>query len=203
MTKILHIQSSPNLQASASRELSSKFIAEYRDNHPGTTVVERDLAVDFVPHLGTDLLGGMFAKPETHTPAQAAALQLSDTLTAELLASDILVLGVPMYNFGLPSNLKAWIDHIVRAGKTFQYVDGKPQGMVAGKKAYIFVASGGIYSQGPMISYDFTEPYLKTLLSFLGITDITFVRAEGLSMGAEMADRAKTAAGSEAERLAA
>jgi FMN-dependent NADH-azoreductase len=203
MTKILHIQSSPNLQASASRALSSRFVAEYGENHPGTTVVERDLALDTVPHLGVDLLGGMFGKPETHTPAQAAAVKLSDTLVAELMAADILVLGVPMYNFGLPSNLKAWIDHVVRAGKTFQYVDGKPQGMVTGKKAYVFTASGGVYSQGPNSGYDFVEPYLKSLLGFLGITDASFVRAEGLAYGPEAAEKAKTAAASEAGRLAA
>ena len=203
MTQILHLQSSPNLHASATRELSTRFVAEYRDNHPGTTVVERDLATNPVPHLGVDLLGAMFGKPEAHTPAQREALQLSDTLIAELMAADILVFGVPMYNFGLPSNLKAWIDHICRAGKTFQYTESGPKGLVTGKKAYVFIASGGVYSQPPMNGLDFVEPYLKRLLGFLGITDVSFVRAEGLAYGPEAAEKAKTAAGSEAERLAA
>jgi FMN-dependent NADH-azoreductase len=203
MTQILHIQSSPNLQGSASRALSNKFIAEYRDNHPGTTVLERDLAIASVPHLGVDLLGGMFAKPELLTPAQQDAVALSDTLVDELLASDILVLGVPMYNFGLPSNLKAWIDHVVRSGKTFKYGETGPQGLVTGKKAYVFMAAGGNYSQPPMNGMDFVEPYLKAILGFMGITDITFIRAEGLAMGPEAAEKAKTEASSKAERLAA
>jgi FMN-dependent NADH-azoreductase len=203
MTKILQIQTSPNLQASATRELSNKFIAEYRDNHPGTTVVERDLALASVPHLGVDLLGGMFAKPESLTPAQQDAVALSDTLVDELLAADILLLGVPMYNFGPPSSLKAWIDHVVRAGKTFKYGEHGPQGLITGKKAYVFMAAGGNYSQPPMTGMDFVEPYLKAILGFMGITDVTFVRAEGLSMGSEAAEKAKTAASDKAERLAA
>lgn len=190
MSKLLVIESSANLAGSVSRDLTQAFLAGYRAAHADATVLTRDLVADGVPHLGVDLLGGLFAQPEQHTPAQKQAIALSDTLIGEIEAADIIVIGAPMYNFGIPSALKAWIDHIVRAGRTFRYTESGPQGLVTGKKVYLLLASGGVYSDGPYKTYDFQEPYLRAVLGFIGLTDVTVVRAEGIALGAESAAKA-------------
>jgi FMN-dependent NADH-azoreductase len=200
MTHILLIKSSSNLASSVSRDLSETFVKDYTAAHPDATVTERDLVASPVPHLGVDLLGGFFGKPEELTEAQKTALALSDTLVGEIEAASLIVIGVPMYNFSIPSALKAWIDHVVRAGRTFHYTAEGPKGLVTGKKAVLFLASGGVYSDGPYKPYDFQETYLRAILGFIGITDVTVVRAEGLALGPESASkavadaRAKTAA---------
>jgi FMN-dependent NADH-azoreductase len=200
MTHILLIKSSSNLASSVSRDLSETFVKDYTAAHPDATVTERDLVASPVPHLGVDLLGGFFGKPEELTEAQKTALALSDTLVREIEAASLIVIGVPMYNFSIPSALKAWIDHVVRAGRTFHYTAEGPKGLVTGKKAVLFLASGGVYSDGPYKPYDFQETYLRAILGFIGITDVTVVRAEGLALGPESASkavadaRAKTAA---------
>ncbi len=203
MSHLLHIQSSPNLHASVSRDLSAGFVANHRESHPDDTVTTRDLVTTHIPHLGVDLLGGYFGKPEAHTPEQKAALRLSDELIDEMSAADLLVISAPMYNFSIPSQLKAWIDHIVRAGRTFQYTAEGPKGLVSGKKAMVFLAAGGIYSDGPFKTYDFQENYLRAILGFLGITDMTAVRAEGLAMGPDAAAKAVAGARARAAELAA
>ncbi len=200
MTHMLLIKSSSNLANSVSRDLSETFVKDYTAAHPDATVTERDLVASPVPHLGVDLLGGFFGKPEELTEAQKTALALSDTLVGEIEAASLIVIGVPMYNFSIPSALKAWIDHVVRAGRTFHYTAEGPKGLVTGKKAVLFLASGGVYSDGPYKPYDFQETYLRAILGFIGITDVTVVRAEGLALGPESASkavadaRAKTAA---------
>jgi FMN-dependent NADH-azoreductase len=197
---MLLIKSSSNLANSVSRDLSETFVKDYTAAHPDATVTERDLVASPVPHLGVDLLGGFFGKPEELTEAQKTALALSDTLVGEIEAASLIVIGVPMYNFSIPSALKAWIDHVVRAGRTFHYTAEGPKGLVTGKKAVLFLASGGVYSDGPYKPYDFQETYLRAILGFIGITDVTVVRAEGLALGPESASkavadaRAKTAA---------
>jgi FMN-dependent NADH-azoreductase len=203
MTHLLHIQSSPNLGASVSRQLSEEFVAAYRNGHPGTTVTVRDLGLDPVPHLGVDLLGGLYGAPESLTPAQAAALKTSDNLIAELMAADVIAIGAPMYNFSVPSALKAWIDHVLRAGKTFQYTAEGPKGLVHGKKAFLFLATGGVYSNGPYKAFDFQENFLRSVLGFIGITDVTVVRAEGLALGEEAKAKALAEASALTEKLAA
>ena len=190
MTHILLIQSSSNLASSVSRDLSESYIKDYKAAHPDATVTERDLVTAPIPHLGVDLLGGFFGKPEALTDAQKAALAVSDTLVKEIEDASLIVIGVPMYNFSIPSALKAWIDHVIRAGRTFRYTDTGPQGLVTGKKAVLFLASGGVYSEGPYKPYDFQETYLRAILGFIGLTDVTVVRAEGLALGAESATKA-------------
>lgn len=190
MTHILLIQSSSNLASSVSRDLSETYVKDYKAAHPDATVTERDLVTAPIPHLGVDLLGGFFGKPEALTEAQKAALAVSDTLVKEIEDASLIVIGVPMYNFSIPSALKAWIDHIVRAGRTFRYTENGPQGLVTGKKAVLFLASGGVYSEGPYKPYDFQETYLRGILGFIGLTDVTVVRAEGMALGAETATKA-------------
>jgi FMN-dependent NADH-azoreductase len=192
MTHILLIESSSNLASSVSRDLSESYVKGYTAAHADTTVTERDLVASPIPHLGVDLLGGMFGKPETMSEAQKSALAVSDALVDEIFAASMIVIGVPMYNFGIPSALKAWIDHVIRAGRT---------GLVTGKKAVLFLASGGVYTDGPYKSYDFQETYLRMILGFIGITDVTVVRAEGLAMGPDAATKAVADARAKATAL--
>ncbi|WP_419759821.1 FMN-dependent NADH-azoreductase [Acidisoma sp.] len=202
MTHILLIQSSSNLASSVSRDLSETYVNDYKATHPDTTVTERDLVSSPIPHLGVDLLGGFFGKPEALTEAQKAALALSNTLVDEMMAASLIVIGVPMYNFSIPSALKAWIDHVVRAGRTFHYTAEGPSGLVTGKKAVLFLAAGGVYSNGPYKPYDFQETYLRAILGFIGITDVTVIRAEGLALGEESAAKAKADAHARTAALA-
>lgn len=186
MTQVLVIESSANLASSVSRDLTKTFLAA----HPDAQVVTHDLVTDTVPHLGVDLIGGFFGKPEELNEAQAAAIALSDKLIGQVEAADVIVIGAAMYNFSIPSTLKAWIDHILRAGRTFKYTENGPQGLVTGKKVVLFLASGGIYSEGPYKPYDFQETYLRAALGFIGLTDVTVVRAEGMALGADAAAKA-------------
>ncbi|MBB5606913.1 MULTISPECIES: FMN-dependent NADH-azoreductase [unclassified Janthinobacterium] len=183
MSKVLYINSSARNNSSLSRQLSGEFVAKLAAQ--GSTVVERDLAVQQVPHLTEEVIGAFFTPAEQRGAEAAFAVKLSDTLVDELLAADVLVLAAPMYNFSVPSTLKAWIDHVVRVGRTFQYTATGPVGLVAGKKAYVFTSSGGIYSEGPAASYDYLSTYLRTALGFIGITDVSFIQTEGVSRGDE------------------
>jgi FMN-dependent NADH-azoreductase len=187
MTHILLIQSSSNLASSVSRDLADSYVKDYKAAHPDATVTERDLVTSPIPHLGVDLFGGMFGKPEALTAEQAKALALSNALVDEIEAASLIVIGAPMYNFSIPSALKAWIDHVIRAGRTFRYTEAGPQGLVHGKKLVLFLASGGVYSDGPYKPYDFQETYLRAILGFIGMTDVSVVRAEGLAMGPDAA----------------
>jgi FMN-dependent NADH-azoreductase len=183
MANVLYINSSVRSTGSLSRQLSAEFVAKWQASHPADTVVTRDLASRPVPHLTEEMLGAFFTAPDQRTAQQAHTVKLSDELVDELLAADVIVIGAPMYNFSVPSGLKAWIDHVARAGRTFQYTATGPVGLVEGKKVYVFTASGGVYSEGPAASYDFLATYLRAVLGFLGITDISFVRAEGVALG--------------------
>jgi FMN-dependent NADH-azoreductase len=156
-----------------------------------------------IPHLGVDLLGGMFGKPEALTDAQNAALAVSSELIAEIEAASLIVIGVPMYNLSIPSALKAWIDYVVRAGRTFQYTATGPVGLVSGKKLVLFLASGGLYSEGPFKPYDFQETYLRAILGFIGLTDVTVVRAESLALGGDAATKSVADARAQAAAIAA
>ena len=197
---ILSLQSSIGGNASITRTLSAAYIERLQAIHPDASVIEHDLVAQTFPHLSGDMVPVAFGMD--HPPSAAAAL--GDKLIAELERSDVIVFGSPMYNFGIPSSLKAWFDYVMRAGRTFRYVDGAPQGMLpSGKKAIVFVASGGVYTEGPGMHIDFLEPHLRWLLQFIGITDVQFVRAEGLMHGADAAQAATKAARDKALELAA
>jgi FMN-dependent NADH-azoreductase len=182
MKKILHIISSPRGEASYSIRLGNSIIDKLMAAYPGSTVKENILVNKQFPHLEEEQISSLGTAPENRTLQNLDALQHSDEAIREIQEADILVIGAPMYNFSVPSTLKAWIDHIARAGVTFTYGEKGPKGLIEGKKAYLAVASGGIYSEGLMKSYDFVAPYLQAVLGFIGITDVTTIRAEGTSM---------------------
>lgn len=180
--KILHLISSPRGAASMSIKLGNAIIQKLETENPGSTVTVRNLAETTFPHLEEVHLNSFFTPAEKHTPELTEAIKHSDEAIAELKDADVIVIGVPMYNFSIHSTLKAWIDHIARAGKTFNYTEKGPAGLIDGKKVYLAISSGGVYSQGPMKAFDFTETYLRSVLGFLGMTDITAFRLEGLSV---------------------
>lgn len=180
MSTLLHIDSSPLYGHSVSRDLSAAFVAKWKLVHPRGTVIERDLASTTIPPITGDWVAAAFTPDESRSPNQKELLSLSDTLIAELQSADEYVIGVPMHNFGVPSGLKLWIDQIARAGKTFSYADGTPKGLLIGKRVTFIIATGGIYdAQTKMASFNFVEPYLRSLFGFLGLTDVTFLTAGG------------------------
>jgi FMN-dependent NADH-azoreductase len=183
MANVLYINSSVRTSGSLSRQLSSEFVGKWKAAHPADSIVERDLATNPVPHLTEEMMGAFFTPAEQRSAEQAQTVKLSDALVDEVEAADIIVIGAPMYNFSVPSTLKAYIDHIARAGRTFKYGANGPEGQLKNKKVYVFTASGGVYSEGPASGFDFLATYLRAVLGFLGITDISFVRAEGVAMG--------------------
>ena len=204
MTTILYLNSSVRSADSISRQLTAEFVEKLKAAHPGANVIERDLAKNPVPHLSEQMMGAYFTPPEQRSDEQKRTVKLSDDLVAELLAADVVVIGAPMYNFSVSSTLKAWIDHVARAGVTFKYNEqGVPVGLVTGKKFYIFTARGGVYSTGPAKALDFHETYLRGVLGFLGITDVTFVNTEGVAMGEEAANKAIAESRSAMEALIA
>ncbi|MDO8305989.1 FMN-dependent NADH-azoreductase [Herminiimonas sp.] len=183
MTRILHINSSVRNTDSISRKVTREFLNKWQVNEPEAVIVERDLAAHPLPHLTEKTLGAFFTPAEQRTPEQAQIAQLSDTLVQELFDADVIVIGAPMYNFSITSGLKAWVDHVARAGVTFKYGEQGPVGLLTGKKVYIFTSSGGVYSAGPAQGMDFLATYLRTVLGFIGLSDITFIASEGLAMG--------------------
>ena len=181
MSTILHLNTSIRSSGSHSRTLSGEFVAKLAA--AGNTVIERDLAAQQLPHLDEATMGAFFTPADQRSPAQNLALTLSNQLVAELQSADTVVIGAPMYNFSVSSGLKAWIDHVARAGVTFKYSEKGPVGLLQGKKVYVFTARGGVYSHGPAMGMDFHETYLRGVLGFIGLTDITFVHTEGLGKG--------------------
>lgn len=186
MANVLVIESSARQQGSVSRQLTAQFIANWSSANPADQIKVRDLAVDQVPHLDANLLGGWMTPAEQQSDAEQAALALSNLLTDELLAADVLVLAAPMYNFAIPSTLKAWLDHVLRAGVTFKYTETGPQGLLSGKRAFVLTARGGIYAGS---AQDHQEPYLRQALAFVGIHDVSFIHAEGLNLGSEFMEK--------------
>ncbi len=169
--KLLHVDSSVLRENSASRDLSAAIVARLRAEHPGAQVTYRDLAAQTLPHFTPVLAEGH--------PCVARNAEILD----EFLAADTVVIGAPMYNFTIPTQLKAWFDRILIAGKTFRYTEQGPEGLVGSKRVIVASSRGGIYSAGPAMAVDFQEPYLKHVLAFIGITDPEFIRAEGLNLG--------------------
>jgi len=182
MSKILNIISSPRGEASNSIKLANAIIDRLKEKDPAAAVQVRDLAHGPFPHLEEAHLNAFFTPAENHTDENKEAIRHSNEAIREIMDADVIVIGAPMYNFGVSSVLKSWFDHIARAGITFKYTAEGPKGLVTGKKVYVAVSTGGIYSSGEAMAYDFVVPYIKTMLGFIGITEVTIIRAEGFAM---------------------
>jgi FMN-dependent NADH-azoreductase len=184
--KLLHLDASVLNDNSASRVLTAEIVQKLRAKHADLQVTYRDLAADAPAHLSAEILGTRFAPADQWNPLQKAEAALTETLLEEFLGADIVVIGAPMYNFSIPTQLKAWIDRILQVGRTFRYGENGPVGLAGGKKVIIGSSRGGAYSTSEqMRALDFQEDYLKVVLGFVGVTDVTIVRAEGLALGAE------------------
>src|SRR5580658_1857946 len=180
MSTLLHIDSSPLYGRSVSRELTAAFVTQWKASHTDGRVIDRDLNATAIPPINAEWVGAVYTPEAARTPEQKKQLALSDSLLAELERADEYVIGVPMHNFGVPSVLKLWIDQISRVGKTFSYGAGGPKGLLVGKKATFIIATGGNYDpQTQMASFNFVEPYLRSVFGFLGVTDVTFLTAGG------------------------
>lgn len=179
MKTLLVIRSSIYSDGGQSSRLADAFVARWHDANPSGEVIVRDLAREPVPHIDAARFGALVAKQEQRTEEQNAIVADSDALIDELKRAEVVVLAVPMYNFGIPSTLKAYFDHVARAGVTFRYTDKGPVGLLTGKRAYVFAARGGLYAGTPL---DTQTAYLRTFLGFIGITDVEFVYAEGLAI---------------------
>jgi FMN-dependent NADH-azoreductase len=183
MKHILHLKSSLQGAASYSIKLGHAIVEKIQDKYPGSTMEELNLVDMDIPHLTPNTLRTLFTPAEQLTEQDKQSNGLSDELVEQLLAADIIVIGAPLINFTIHTSLKAWIDHVTRPRKTFSYgEDGRPIGLVTGKKIYIAMSSGGVYSEGPGKANDFVAPYLTAFLGFLGMTDLTVIRAEGLKV---------------------
>jgi FMN-dependent NADH-azoreductase len=176
--KLLQVDASPR-RDSVSRQLTAHFAANWKKQFPEGEVVHRDLATASVPLISDDWIAGAFSNPQQHTPAHREALEFSDAIIAEVQAADVIVIGDPMHNFSISGRLKAWLDQLVRAGKTFSYGESGPKGLLSGKKAYVLTSRGGAYKPGTALAeFDFQEPYLRKVLGFVGLSDVKFIHAE-------------------------
>ena len=199
MSRVLIIESSARQHDSFSRQLTRQFISQWQAAHPEDQMTVRDVALNPVPHLDTHLLGGWMKPEDQRSEAEQTSLQRSNELTDELLAADVLVMAAPMYNFAIPSTLKAWLDHVLRAGVTFKYTETGPQGLLIGKKAYVLTARGGIYAGS---TADHQEPYLRQVMAFIGIHDVTFIHAEGMNLGGDFQEKGLNQAKSRLSQVA-
>ena len=201
MTTLLQINASINNHNGQSSQLANQFVAAFRASHPEATVVVRDVAAaEAVPHLTAERFGAFIAKPDQRTSAQHSVVAYSDALIEEIKGADVIVIGLPMYNFGVPSQLKAYFDHIARAGITFAYTEKGPVGRLTGKKVYVFAARGGQYVGTAL---DTQTSYVRDFLAFLGMSDVHFVYAEGLAISTESKEAGLARAAAEIARLAA
>src|ERR1700731_4424005 len=190
---LLRIDSSAR-RNSVSRQLTSKFVETWKKQHPGGRVLERDLATTPLPLITDEWTLAAHSDPAGLTPAQQETLSVSDTLVEELLAADTIVIGAPMYNLTVSAPLKAWIDQIVRVGRTFLYGAGGPEGVLKGKKVVVLTSRGGAFRPGtPTAQYDHQEPYLRHILGFIGLTDVSFIHAENQKPG-DLAEPARVQA---------
>ena len=199
MANLLFVASSLFGEGSQSRLIAGEFIDRWRQSHPGTNVMTRELRADSIPHLSAATFAASLVAADARSAAEQQDAALADALIEEVEAADIIVIAAPMYNFAIPSTLKALIDHITRAGRTFRYDARGPEGLLKGRKVFVVTGRGGIYSDGPAKGMDFQEPYLRAMLGgFLGL-DVTFIHVEGLKMSPEAAasgiERARKAIG--------
>src|SRR5712671_3569539 len=201
MTNLLQINASISSDNGQSSQLANQFVAAFHQRRPEAKIVVRDVAAaEPVPHLNAERFGSFITKPEERNAAQRAVVAYSDILINELKHADVIVLGLPMYNFGVPSQLKAYFDHIARVGVTFKYTEKGPVGLLTGKKVYVFAARGGLYAGTPM---DTQTSYVRDFLRFLGMDDVEFVYAEGLAISPESKEVGLAKAVAEIARLAA
>ena len=202
MSNILVLNSSVSGEASVSRLLVADAVTELTQRDPSAKLVFRDLAANPLPHLTPETVAGV--RSQATTPAEQHARALSDELIAELRAADTIVIGAPMYNFSIPTTLRSWFDHVLRAGETFSYSEAGPKGLLSGKKVIVVEARGGLYSEGPAQATDFQEPYLRQLLGFIGLADdLTFIRAEKIGYGPDARDQALADSRAELAKLPA
>ena len=192
MKSILLVLGSRRGSASYSTQIGRRIVDDLKAQHPSATVVVRNLGKEPLPHIGEPFVDGRMLAPEQRNARETQAIAISDVLVDELMAADVLVLATPMHNFGIPAAVKAWIDHIVRPGVTFSYSESGPVGLVRNKKIILALASGGMYS-------DFQEPYLRTVLGFIGMTDVEVVRIEGVGLGEDAVRNAVTSAKARAD----
>ncbi len=200
MTRLLQINTSLFSDGGQSSTLADGFVQAWRQHHPDAQVLLRDFAAEPVPHLTAESFQAFLAAPEQRTSEQANAVAYSDALIDEIRRADVIVLGLPMYNFGVPSQLKAWFDHIARAGVTFKYTENGPVGLLENKQVYVLAARGGMYKG---TEKDTQTHYVTNFFNFLGIEEVEFIYAEGLAMGDASRDAALNAARAEIQALAA
>jgi FMN-dependent NADH-azoreductase len=193
MSNILFVSTSPRRTASYSNQVAFALLEKLEDADPRAEVTVRDLARDPLPHIDEDFVTATRGPDGPQTDAQKAIAARSDALVDELIAADTVVIAAPMINFTIPSTLKTWIDYIARAGRTFSYSESGPKGLVTGKRVFLVVARGGIYS-GDKRQFDFQLPYLLHVLAFLGMTDVEVIEVEGTAFGPQAAERAVAAA---------
>jgi len=203
MSNILLITSSPRGDASYSSRIARTLAEKLARREANSTITFRDLTAEPVPHIDDTFATARGTPPEQLTPPQKAVLDLSDTLVEELSGADVVIIAAAMINFGIPSNLKSYIDHVLRPGKTFKYTEKGPEGLLRGKKVYLVLARGGVYSQGFMQSLNFQDPYLKAVLGFIGLADVEVIAAEGVAFGPEAAEKSVNAALERVHALAA
>ncbi len=200
--KLLRIDSSAR-RSSVSRQLTGKFVEEWRKEHPEGEVIERDLVTTSLPNITDEWVQAVHADAATLTPEQKEVLATSDALIEELRQADEIVIGAPMYNFAIAAPLKAWIDQVVRAGQTVLWSAAGPKGVLQGKKVYVITSRGGAFRPGtPTERFDHQEPYLRHILAFIGLTDVTFIHAENQKPG-EQGEIARAAAIAQIQQLAA
>lgn len=200
--QILHISSSPFGEKSVTRELGQDLMKGLKAKYTTAKFIERDLNAAPLPHISAQHFGAMFTPVDQQSAADKALLAVIDETISEVMASDILVIEAPMWNFGIPSVLKAWVDHISQAGKTFKYTETGPIGLVpAGKKVIVISSRGGIYTSGAASAMDHQESYLKSVLGFLGLSDVEVIRAEGVNLGPDSAAKAKASAHEQIQAL--
>jgi FMN-dependent NADH-azoreductase len=200
MKTLLQLNTSLFAGAGQSTQLAERFVEAWRAANPAANVVVRDIGREPVPHLTAERFGAFLATPEAQTAEQRAIVSFSDVLIDELRRADVIVIGLPMYNFGLPSSLKAYFDHIARAGVTFRYTPQGPVGLLTGKKVYVFATRGGAYAGTPL---DTQTTYVRDFLRFIGIEDVEFVYAERLNLGAQHKEAALSEARDTIDRITA
>lgn len=186
--KLLNIEVSPNGENSSSRQASRHLLEKFKKDIPGISITTRDLDAQPIPHLRRADIGAAFTPAEARSLEQQEVIKFSDQLVDELLASDVIIISTPVWNFGLPSVLKAWVDHIVRVGRTFSFSSEGPKGLVPSKKVYVVVSSGSVFSKGPYAVNDHFVRSISGILGFIGLTDIEIIRVEGTANPATTAD---------------
>ena len=199
MNTLLQINASMFADGGQSSQLADRFVAAWRANHPGAKIIVRDVGREPVPHLTAERFGALLAKADERTAEQQSVASYADAMIDELKRADVIVLGLPMYNFGVPSTLKAYFDHVARAGVTFRYTETGPVGLLTGKTVHVFAARGGMYAGTAL---DTQTAYVRDFLRFIGIDDVHFVYAEGLNMGAARKEAALQDAHTAIARLA-